>query len=363
MALRIAVIGCGHWGPNHIRIFSSLPGCGVVAIADVDRVRLGRVTALYSGVMNDQDYRRIIERPEVDAVVVATPTTTHYSIVRDALLAGKHVLCEKPLCETVAQAQELVDLASSSHRVLMAGHVFLFNAGVVMLKELLDGGKLGRLYYLNAVRTNLGPIRSDVNAAYDLAAHDVSIFNWLIGVEPEWVSTTGASFLQPGIEDVVFISLRYCGNVFASIQASWLSPRKIRHITMVGSQQMVTWDDLQVTAPLAIYEKGANSTQQYRDYGEFLRISVWDGDVRLPKVHLEEPLRVQDRHFAECIAGLAPEARSDGAFSLGVVQTLEAIHFSLQNNGAPVRLPVHSRRQDVGPPKKWLARSLRNFLS
>ncbi len=338
MALRVAVIGCGRWGPNHIRVFKNLSGCDVVAVADTDPARLAHTEGMFPGVANYQDYRRVIEKPDVGAVVVTTPATTHHSIVRDVLRAGKHVLCEKPLCQTSEQGRELVELARSRHRVLMVGHVFLFNAGVVMLRELLGAGKLGRLYYLSAIRTNLGPIRNDIDAAYDLATHDISIFNWLIGKEPECVSATGASFLQPGIEDVVFISLKYPGNVFASVQTSWLSPKKIRQVTIVGSQQMVTWDDLELTSPIAIYEKGANSNQDCRDYGEFLRISMWDGDVRLPKVRLEEPLKVQNRHFVECIEGHVPEVRSDGAFSLGVVRTLEAIHSSLQNDGAPVRV-------------------------
>lgn len=335
----IAVIGCGHWGPNHIRNFGILPGSRVIAAVDLDPSRLRRVQEMFSGVRCDQDYRRVLDDPQVDAVVVSTPTSTHYALAREAFQSGKHVLCEKPLCETSTQACELVELAHARDLILMVGHVFLFNAGIVKVKEILDAGELGSVHYLSAVRTNLGPIRNDVNAAYDLATHDISIFNWLLGSEPEFVSATGASFLQPGIEDVVFISLKYPDNVFASIQASWLNPKKVRQITVVGSQKMVTWDDLELNTPVAIYNRGANATQEYSDYGEFLRISMWDGDVRLPKVHFEEPLKVQDRHFLECIQGSVAEGRSGAVFSLGVVRTLEAVVYSVQRGGTPI--PVY----------------------
>jgi predicted dehydrogenase len=219
----------------------------------------------------------------------------------------------------------------------MVGHVFLFNAGIVKLKELLNTGELGKLHYVAAVRTNLGPIRSDVNAAYDLAAHDIAIFNWLLDSEPETVSATGGAFLQLDIEDVVFITLRYPGNVLASIHASWLNPKKIRQITIVGSQKMLTWDDLELNAPVAIYDKGANAINEPGDYGEFLRMSMWDGEVRLPKITSEEPLKVQDRHFLDAIQQGTDVNRSDGRFGLGVVSVLQSIAQSLSQGGAPVQ--------------------------
>jgi predicted dehydrogenase len=196
---------------------------------------------------------------------VATPLQTHYGLVKKVLLAGKHVLCEKPLCETVAQGRELIDLAQARGLVLMVGHVFLFNPGIMKVKQILETGGLGNLHYMHAIRTNLGPIRRDCNAAFDLATHDISIFNWLVGCEPLAVSATGGCFLQPGIEDVVSISLKYPGDVFGSIQASWLNPKKVRQITVVGSKQMVTWDDLQLGSPVACYDKGANSNKHYDD--------------------------------------------------------------------------------------------------
>lgn len=332
----IAVIGCGQWGFNHIRVFSGLPESRVVASADVAQERLQRVRQTFPAVRLEQDYRRVLESTEIDAVVIATPASTHYDLAAAAMERGKHVLCEKPMCVTVGQALQLVEVARRRDRVLMVGHVFLFNPGIVKLKKLIDEGELGTLYHCSAIRANLGPIRSDVNAAYDLAAHDVSIYNWLLGSVPEVVSATGASFLQPNVEDVVFISLQYQG-VLAHVHASWLSPKKIRQITGVGSRRMVTWDDLEPSAPIAIFDKGATANVEYQDFGQFLRLSMWEGDVRLPKVPTEEPLRAQNRHFLEGVQR-GDLDRSDGEFGLGVVRTLEAVAQSLAERGVPARV-------------------------
>jgi predicted dehydrogenase len=295
------------------------------------------VRQTFSWVRCEQDPAAALEDPAIDAVVVATPMRTHYRLVRDALLAGKHVLCEKPLCETAKEGEELVELATAGNRVLMVGHVFLFNPAIEKLKELVDSEELGRLYYLSAFRTNLGPIRSDANAAYDLAAHDISIFNWLLDAEPVEVSATGASFLQPDVEDVVFISLRYPDGVLASIQASWLDPKKVRQITVVGSKRMATWDDLQLTAPVAIFDKGAMAQPESGDFGEFLRLSMWDGDIRLPKIRADEPVKLEAMSFLDAIKRGVVD-RSDGSFALGVVRTLEAIAASIRSGGRTERV-------------------------
>jgi predicted dehydrogenase len=331
----IAVIGCGQWGPNHIRTFQSQPGAKVICAVDSDQARLDRVRSLFPGVECHLGFAKRLTDDRVNAFVIATPLSTHYSLVRDALNAGKHVLCEKPLCEITGQARELVDLAKKRNLILMTGHVFLFNPGIIKVKELLDRGDVGRLYCLDAIRTNLGPIRQDCNAAFDLATHDVSIFNWFMNSEPSEVSATGASFIRPGVEDVVSISLKYPRDVFATIQASWLNPKKVRQITVVGSHQMITWDDLQLGAPVACYDKHADISKDYNDYGEFLRVSTWEGDVRLPRVAAEEPLKMQCRYFLEAIAKGSVET-SGGDFSLGVVRVLEAIAASLKTNGRPM---------------------------
>jgi predicted dehydrogenase len=335
--LNIAVAGCGGWGPNHVRNFSTLAGSRVLAVADPDQSRLRRIAEQWPAVRLEADWTALTKAPDIDAIVVATPTATHAEIVRGALRAGKHVLCEKPLCAVTAEARELADLAAQRRLVLMVGHVFLFNAGVRKLRELVSSGDLGEIRYLSAVRTNLGPIRSDVNVAYDLAAHDVSIFNWILGSSPAAVSASGGSYLRAGVEDVVFATLEYPGNRLAAIHASWLNPRKVRQITVVGSRKMVTWDDLELTTPIAIYNCGAATRPEYSDYGEFLRVSMWDEDVHLPKVTGEEPLKVQAHHFLDAVArGNAGD--SDARFAVEVVRTLEAIGASLRNNSARVPL-------------------------
>jgi predicted dehydrogenase len=335
--LRVAIIGCGYWGPNHVRNFSSVSGSRVVAAADLDQTRLSRIADNFPHVQLHRDYKQVLADPDIDAVVISTPTSTHYSIVREALLAGKHVLSEKPLCEHSEQGRELADLADERQLVLMVGHVFLFSAAVEKLKQLIQSQELGKIYYLSSTRTNLGPIRKDVNAAYDLAAHDISILNWLLDAEPTSISATGACCLRAGIEDFVFITLRYPGNVYAGVQASWLNPKKVRNLTLVGSKKMVTWDDLELNTPIAIYDRGAMTQQDYNSFGEFLHISMWNGDVRLPRVEIEEPLKAQSREFIRAIKHGGPD-RCGGRFGLGVVKALEAVRESLQMNGAPVQV-------------------------
>ena len=195
---RIGVIGCGAWGPNHVRNFAALPNVEVVGAADLREDKLARVASLVPGIATFTSAARLMEEVRPDAVVVSTPTRTHFEVVKEALLAGKHVLCEKPLCSTVDEAEALVQMAAAKGLLLMVGHVFLFNRGILKLRELIKGGELGRIYYLFARRTNLGPIRADVNAVLDLASHDVSIYNHLLGGPPLEVSAVGQSFLQPG---------------------------------------------------------------------------------------------------------------------------------------------------------------------
>jgi predicted dehydrogenase len=335
----VGVIGCGAWGPNHARTFNAMPESRLVAASDVDNGSMQKLGAQYPGIRLVQDYRRLLEDDSIEAVVVATPTCTHYEIVKEALNAGKHVLCEKPLCKTEGESREVAEVAESRGAVLLVGHTFLFNPGLNKIRDLVLNRELGQFRYLSSIRTNLGPIRRDVNAAYDLAAHDIAIFNWLLDAEPEMVSAMGACFLQPAVEDVVLISMRYPGNVLANVQASWLDPKKVRQITVVGSRKMATWNDLELTTPVAVYEKGVDVQNGTSDYGEFLRLAMWDGEVRLPKVHLEEPLKVQARAFLSAIRQKAPLDRSGPKFSIGVVRVLEAVNRSLLTNGQPISIP------------------------
>jgi len=336
--IRIGIVGCGHWGPNHVRVFSQLQGARVTAVADPESRRTKGICAQYSGIRAYADHRSMLAESELDAVVVAAPTTLHYGMVKEALEAGKHVLCEKPLCLTTSESRELVGLAAAKDLRLMIGHVFLFNAGIVRLKEYIQDGMPGRVHYLRATRTNLGPVRGDVNCVYDLATHDISIFNFLLDALPESVSAVGGCFLQPTIEDVAFISLRYPRNRLANIQVSWLDPKKLREIVVVGDRRMVVWDDLASPGPIHIYDKGVDRPPDYQDFGQF-HLVTREGDLTVPKIRLEEPLKAQARHFLDAIRRGHLEL-SDGEFAVGVQRVLEAISESLRNGGRSVVLPA-----------------------
>ena len=341
---RIGVIGCGAWGPNHVRNFSALPNAEVVGAADLQPDRLARVKAIVPGVATFTDTAEMIATARPDAVVIATPTMTHYDVVRQALAAGKHVLCEKPLCLTGGEADALVKQANEAGLRLMVGHVFMFNPGVLKLKELVRTGELGsRIFYLFARRTNLGPIRQDVNAVLDLASHDVSIYNFLLDAVPTQVSAVGQSFLQPGIQDVAVITLAYPGGVLGSIHVSWLDPKKVREITVVGDRRMATWDDLATLGPVMIFDKGVTrKPREYADFGEF-QLLTREGDVTVPRVPPAEPLRLQAQAFIDALD--APETlRSDGRVGAQVVRVLAAINESIARGGAPVAVAAAEDR-------------------
>ncbi len=332
--IRIGVIGCGHWGPNHVRNFSLLPEAEVRAIADTNRERLAALEQQYHRVTAYADYHDLLARDDLDAVVVSTPTRTHYTIARDALLAGKHVLCEKPISYRAREGEELVRLAEERHRIVMVGHVFLFNNGILKLKELMTSQEIGRLYYVTAKRTNLGPIRQDVNSVYDLASHDISILNFLFDAQPSRVSALGQAFLQNGIEDVAFITLQYPNDILAHIQVSWLDPKKVREITIVGDKKMVTWDDLSRNGPVRIYDNQIINHPYYHDFGEF-QLLTREGNVTIPHVHLEEPLRLQSQYFLSCLRTGRIELAT-AQQGVDVVRVIEAIEESLAGQGRPV---------------------------
>ena len=334
--VNLAVVGSGHWGPNHVRVFSELPQSKVLAVADSNTEHLAKIEKSIPHLVCLPNYLDVLRDERVSAVVVATPTRTHFPIVRDALAAGKHVLCEKPLCDSSADAAALVALAARRRRVLMVGHTFLFDPGVVALKELLETGQMGSIRYLSANRTNLGPIRTDVNAAGDLATHDIAIFNFLLDSEPQLVSASGGCFLRKGIEDVVSIVLRYPGHVLATLHASWLHPRKTRQIAVVGTHRMATWDGLDPENPLVLYDRGASAEVDSKGRSLPASGSMWDGEISRPRIVPGEPLKVQAAHFLTRIRTREFDGLSDGRFALGVVRVLEAIGDSIKANGSPV---------------------------
>jgi len=329
--LNIGIIGCGHWGPNHLRVFSELDRSRVSACADLNAARLERVARRFPGVRTTSDHRALLDDSTIDAVIIATPTRTHAALTREALQAGKHVLVEKPLCTDTAEARELTTLAAGVGRVLMVGHVFLFNNGIIKLRSLIEGGELGRLHYLDAARTNLGPIRGDVNALFDLGTHDISIFNYLLGATPVEVAAHGSCISQASVEDVCFATLKYADGTLGHIHVSWLNPRKVRTITVVGQRKMAYWDDVEPSDTLRLYDKGVEEPPYYDSFGEFQYL-LRNADVHLPKIDREEPLVNQAKAFLDSVLNGAP-CRSGGLEADGVVAVLETATKSLANGG------------------------------
>ena len=329
--LNIAVIGCGRWGPNHVRVFSEQDRSHVIACADVQPANLERIARRFPDIRTTQDYRALLSEPNIDAVVIATPTHTHGQIVRDALAAGKHVLVEKPLCTTTAEAEALATLAASVGRTLMVGHVFLFNNGIIKLRELISSGELGRIHYLDAVRTNLGPVRGDVNALFDLGTHDISIFNYLLDAVPVEVAAHGSCISQPSIEDVCFATLRYADGTLGHIHVSWLNPRKVRTITAIGQRKMAHWDDVDPVDTLRVHDKGLDEPPCYNSFGEF-QFLLRNADVHLPRIAGVEPLVNQARAFLDSVIDGKP-CLSDAAQAVGIVAVLEAATESLASGG------------------------------
>jgi predicted dehydrogenase len=341
--VRVALVGYGYWGPNLARNLHVRLGTDWVACADADPGRRAEVTRRYPWVRVVGTLEELLADPEVEALVVATPARTHAPMVRLALAADKHVLVEKPLALSTADAVELAQLAASCGRVLMVGHTFEYNPAVLKMRELVTAESFGDLYYLHSQRVNLGRIQRDINALWSIGPHDVSIANFLTGASPRWVSAKGARYLNGEIEDVVFATLGYeLGSgweVLAHVHASWLDPSKLRRTTVVGSRAMVVYDDLDSEAKLRVYDKGADPVQG--GFGEW-QFRLRSGDIHVPRVDLTEPLAVELDHFIDCVAGdRAP--RTDAWNGARVVATLEAAQRSLEKGGAQVEV------QQVGP--------------
>jgi len=336
--INIGVIGCGQWGPNYIRIFSQLSSARVVACADLDVERLKFVKDQYSSLETFTDYKKILENPEIHAVCVATPTVTHFPMVQEALERGKHVLCEKPLVLDPKECIKLQKIASNCQKVLMVGHIFLFNPGIIRLKEYIDSGDLGSIYYAYSTRTNLGPFRYDVNALWDLASHDVSIFNYLFDGPPLHVSAVGQKCLGTQLEDLGFATLQYPENIAVHMHVSWLDPKKVRQITIVGNKKMITWDDLDQEGPIKVYDKHVERSKIfYKTYGEFQLLSK-EGNISIPKIPFEEPLKAEIRYFMECVEKNVQPDLADSQKAYDVVRTLTAIQRSMNRKGACVKV-------------------------
>ncbi|MBF0479518.1 MAG: Gfo/Idh/MocA family oxidoreductase [Candidatus Omnitrophica bacterium] len=336
--VNMGVIGCGHWGPNHIRIFNQLPNSNSLMCADLDENRLKAIQQLYPNIQAVKDYQEILNNPQIDGVCIAAPTKSHYEIAKAALLKNKHVLCEKPLAVTVAECEDLKKIAEQQKRVLLVGHVFVFNATIAWVKDYIDSGDMGNIFYAYATRVNLGPFRYDVNALWDLAPHDISIFNYFFNNCPVNVSARGHKVLGGRLEDLSFATLEYPNNIVANLHVSWLDPRKVRQITIVGDKKMLVWDDLDSECPVKIYDKHVEKTDTfYETYGEFQLLSKV-GSIMIPKINLNEPLKAQAQYFIECMSKDNPPSKADAQKAADVVKTLIAIQKSMDAKGECVNL-------------------------
>jgi predicted dehydrogenase len=323
--VRIGVVGLGYWGPNLARNFASIAGAELAWCCDSSEQALTRIAERFPGVRVTGELDELLDDDELDAIALATPVPSHGTLAARVLQAGKHCFVEKPLAQSVADAEHAVEAARENGRILMVGHLLEYHPGVQKLKELRDTGELGdRIYYIYGNRLNLGKLRSDENALWSLGAHDVSVVLHLAGEEPVEAIANGESYVRPGVEDVVFCFLRFPSGLCAHLHLSWLDPHKERRFTIVGSRRMATFDDMALEGKVTIYDKGFD--EDARGYGEYITRS---GDIFSPRIPNVEPLRLECEHFVECIAtGQLP--RSDGESGLRVVRVLEQLQQSLE---------------------------------
>jgi len=341
--IRIGVIGAGEWGPNLIRCFNDSLETELVAVCDVDPARLRLVRARYPGVRLDDNADALCADPTIDAVVIATPTETHHRLALAALRADKHVLVEKPISTDATSGEELVQLARERGRVLMTGHVFLYNRAVRELARIVGEEGFGGLRYMYSRRTNLGPVRRDVHAGWDLAAHDISIFLYLKGDLPVEVTASAQTFIRPGIPDLVFATLYFGDGTVAHVHTSWLDPQKVRQVVVVGGSQMLVFDDMNLMEPVRIYNKGwreaerESGNEPFVDTFAAFRVVLLQGDVIIPPLATGEPLRHECDAFIEAIRSGEPPL-ADGRLGVQVVRVLEAMDRSIADRSRRVRV-------------------------
>jgi len=339
--INVGVIGYGYWGPNVTRNFNETPGARVVAISDADEGSLRRAELNFPGVRVARDCAELVTAPDVDIIAIVTPVSSHFEIAKSALLNGKHIFIEKPFTASVDQAEQLIELAENKRLKIMVDHTFLFTGAVKKIKELIDDGVLGDLYYFDSIRVNLGLFQKDVNVVWDLAPHDLSIMDHLIDKEPTAVMATGVAHFNNELEDVAYITVYFPDNVIAHLNVNWLSPVKIRTTLIGGQKKMLVWNDLVSDEKIRVYDKGVeglgglNLASKEKAYG--LRVSYRSGDMWAPRVNQVEALKGEAAYFIDCINNnLTP--KNDGKAGLRVVRMLEAIIKSLKLGGTLVRL-------------------------
>jgi predicted dehydrogenase len=346
--LRVAIVGCGYWGQNLIRNFAELDEVELAAVSDFDLNALARIKRRYPTVGLRHNYQDVISDPRIDAVVLATPVSTHYPLARQALLAGKHVLVEKPLATSSEQVLDLIDLAERRNRTLMVDHTFLYTAAVRRIKSLIDSGEVGDILYFDSVRISLGLVQSDINVIWDLGPHDFSIMDYLCESKPLAISATGIKHLNCPFENIAYVTAHFEGSMIAHFHLNWLAPVKVRRTLVGGSRKMIVYDDMEATEKVKIYDKGISMNHD-PERRQRLLAGYRNGDMLAPNLDPAEALRLMAREFVHAIAERRAPV-SDGAAGYRVVRMLEAAQQSMERNGRPVELrlpPIPFERTDL----------------
>ena len=329
----IAVAGVGGWGKNLVRNFHQMPDADLKYLCDVDETRLGQTSAQHPGIAACNDFDTLLADPALECIAIATSAVTHFTLARNALLAGKDVFVEKPFVLDVGEARELIALARQHKRVLMVGHLLEYHPVIEYLKDCIDEGRLGRILYAYSQRLNLGVVRGDENALWSFAPHDVSVILYLLGKYPTQIAAYGQSYLQSGIEDVAFITMQFSDAAMAHAHVSWLDPHKVRRLTIVGTRKMAVFDDLEPNEKLKIYDNSDAADADYDTFAEYVGLRF--GDINIPSIRMSEPLRIECSHFLDCVRE-RKQPRSDGEDGLRVVRVLAAAERSLKSGGVPV---------------------------
>jgi predicted dehydrogenase len=335
--VRVAVIGCGYWGPNLIRNFFDTPGCTVSAVCDVSAERLAHMKHRHPSVRVTSEVDEVLRDPNIDAVAIATPVRTHYALADAALRSGKHVLVEKPMTTTTQEAEVLVALAEREGLTLMVDHTFIYTGAVRKIKSLLDAGELGRMFYYDSVRVNLGLIQHDVSVIWDLAAHDLAIMDYLLEQSPVSIGATAAAHFPGGLADVAYITVQFPDSLIAHFHVNWLSPVKVRQVLLGGDRRMVLYDDIEATEKVKVYDRGVQWNGDPEEARTKALVGYRLGDVFTPQLDQTEALRHECAHFIECVRE-NKSPLTDGESGLRNVRMLEAAEFSLRHDGAIQRL-------------------------
>jgi predicted dehydrogenase len=342
-SLRVGVVGCGYWGPNLIRNFRKISNCSVRAICDLNVERLVHLQSLYPEVETLTDFDRFLGMSTLDAVAIATPVNQHHTLAKASLLAGKHTFIEKPMAASSAECEELIEIAKQKRLILMVGHTYLYSAPVKKIVDLVESGDIGEIRYINCRRLNLGLFQKDINVAWDLAPHDISIILHIMEEFPRSVNCRGAAHVTPGVEDVTSMCLSFRKNRSALIHNSWLDPRKIREMTIVGSRRMIVYDDVAQLEKVRVFDARVERPPHYDTFAEF-QYAYHYGDMYVPYIKQEEPLKAECQHFLDCIRN-GTEPVSSGRQGLDLVRILEASSASLKLNGASVDLQPQASTQ------------------